>query len=84
MSCVRVKKTEGDPAVSIKESADLEDIVGADVFREFRPRETEPARPPRRGGPAWQATDAINGWVTERRRGRSPADRGSRGDGPRR
>ncbi|KAF0305366.1 hypothetical protein FJT64_022994 [Amphibalanus amphitrite] len=75
--CVRVKKTEGDIAVSIREPADLEDIVGADAFRELRPRETEPARSARRGsGPAWQAADAINAWVTERRRGRSPAVRG--------
>ena len=83
--CVRVKKAEGDAAATITQLADLEDIVGADALREFRPRWTGTARPARRGpDPSWQTTDAINAWVTERRRGRSPAGRGDRTDGHRR
>ena len=83
---VRIKKTEEGAATTIKQLGDLESIVGADAIREFRPRGTEAAGPaPRRGADlSWQSTEAINNWVTDRRRGRSPAGRGRRGDGPRR
>ena len=82
---VRVKKTEDAAATTITTLTDLEDVVGADTLREFRPRGARAAGPARRGAdPTWPTTDALTTWVTDRRRGRSPASRGRGGDGPRR
>lgn len=81
---VKVKKSEGDSAVNITELDDLERVVGAGAIREFRPRGTAAASTPRRQADlAWQAADAVNSWVTERRGGRTPGNRPGREDGPR-
>ena len=81
---VKVKKSEGDSAVNITELDDLERVVGAGAIREFRPRGTAAASTARRQADlAWQAADANNSWVTERRGGRTPGNRPGREDGPR-
>ena len=73
---VKVKKSEGDSAVNITELDDLERVVGAGAIREFRPRGTAAANTARRQADlTWQAADAMNSWVTERRGGRAPGHR---------
>ena len=74
---VKVKKTANDAAVIINDFADLEKLADAATLREFRPRGKAATGPAQRGADlTWQATDAINGWVTERRR-RTEAPGGS-------
>ncbi|KAF0307580.1 hypothetical protein FJT64_021135 [Amphibalanus amphitrite] len=81
---VKIKKTEEEAAKPIKCLADLVDIVGADALREFQPRRatnhvagtsaagtSAAGRPAQRAAadPSWRMTEAIDAWVTERRRG---------------
>ena len=80
---VKVKKSEADAAKTITALEDLEAIVGSGVMREFQPRATAADRTQPETDPSWQAADAVNAWVTERRSGRSAAGRSHKGDGPR-
>ena len=80
---VKVKKAEADAAKTITALEDLEAIVGSGTMREFQPRATAADRTQPETDPTWQAADAVNAWVTDRRSGRSAAGRSHKGDGPR-
>ena len=73
---INIKKREGDAAAVVSDLADVEEIAGAGALRQFHPRGTTAAGAVRRADDlTWQAADAVNAWVTERRRGRSPRSR---------
>ena len=81
---VKVKKTEADAAVIISDLPDLEKVVGNKALRDFRPRVSAAAGAAQREADlTWQATDAMNRWVTERRREKPAASRPHGGDGQR-
>ena len=75
---VRVKKTAEAAATNIADLADLETIVEASALRQFSPRGTRARAgvPARRGAdhPSWRTADAVNAWVTERRRVKTARD----------
>ena len=77
---VKVKKTEREAASQISDITDLEAIVGSGALAEFRPRRTAAGvtgLAQRGADPSWARTDAVDTWVTERRRGHP-----NRGDRP--
>ena len=71
---VKVKRTEDELAKPVHSLDDLEPIVGADALREFRPRSTGTGAAPaqRSADRSWARADAVDSWVTERRRPRVP------------